>query len=125
MPKKVVINRCYGGFSISLAAKTMYMDLTKDHPKPRNFYCNSDIARDDPHLIAVIEEMGTQAASGQYSKLKIITIPDDVQWTVQEYDGVEWIAEKHRTWSGSDDESNHDTDQDTLASISLSDSVPV
>ncbi len=25
-------------------------------------------------------------------------IPDDVKWQIEEYDGLEWIAEKHRTW---------------------------
>ena len=34
-------------------------------------------------------------------KLKIVEIPDDVPedgWTIQDYDGKEWVAEKHRTW---------------------------
>ena len=25
-------------------------------------------------------------------------IPDDVEWYVEEYDGIEWVAEVHRTW---------------------------
>jgi hypothetical protein len=29
----------------------------------------------------------------------VIEIPDDVEWEVEEYDGLEWVAEKHRTWS--------------------------
>ena len=32
------------------------------------------------------------------STLKIIEIPDDVDWIIEEYDGNEWVAEKHRTW---------------------------
>jgi hypothetical protein len=33
--------------------------------------------------------------------LRIVEIPDDVDWIVQENDetGYEWIAERHRTWS--------------------------
>ena len=100
MSKKVAINRCFGGFSLSLEAKNMYMDRTKDVPKPRDFYVDASIARDDPDLIAVIECLGSVASSGRYSKLQIITIPNDVDWEVKDYDGVEWIAEKHRTWSG-------------------------
>jgi len=30
--------------------------------------------------------------------LKIVEIPDDVDWEINEDDGSEWIAEKHRTW---------------------------
>jgi len=30
--------------------------------------------------------------------LRIIEIPDGVEWQIEEYDGDEWIAEKHRTW---------------------------
>jgi len=31
--------------------------------------------------------------------LKIIEIPEDVDWEVDEYDGLETIHEKHRSWS--------------------------
>lgn len=53
--------------------------------------------RADPNLIKVIEELGDEA-SGSYSSLKIIEIPSDVEWTIQEYDGMEWISERHETW---------------------------
>ncbi len=49
-------------------------------------------------LIAVIEELG-EAANGRYANIKIVEIPDDVRWTIEEYDGNEWVAEVHRTWS--------------------------
>lgn len=54
--------------------------------------------RNDPALIQVIEEMGA-AANGECAKLKIVEIPDGVEWTIQEYDGHEHVAEVHRTWS--------------------------
>jgi hypothetical protein len=53
--------------------------------------------RDDPVLIQVVEEFGLKA-SGNYAKLKIVEIPDDVEWQIEEYDGIEHIAELHRTW---------------------------
>lgn len=56
-----------------------------------------DIARDDPVLVQVVEELGA-AANGKYAELKVVDIPSDVEWTIEEYDGAEWIAEKHRTW---------------------------
>lgn len=57
-----------------------------------------DFERDDPVLIQVVEELGTKA-NGKHATLKIVEIPDDVQWQVDEYDGNEWVAEKHCTWS--------------------------
>ena len=53
--------------------------------------------RADPNLIKVVEELGEEA-SGRLSKLKIVEIPDGVEWTIEEHDGNEWVAEKHRTW---------------------------
>lgn len=57
-----------------------------------------DIKRNDPDLVAVVESMG-EKASDEYSQLKIIEIPDDVEFEIMDYDGHEWVAEKHRTWS--------------------------
>lgn len=54
--------------------------------------------RTDPDLIAVVEELGAKA-SGRFAQLVIIEIPDDVEWEIEEYDGIEWVSEVHRTWS--------------------------
>jgi hypothetical protein len=56
-----------------------------------------EIARDDPYLVQVVEEMGADA-SGKFAELKVVEIPADVDWTIDEYDGAEWVAEKHRVW---------------------------
>ena len=48
-------------------------------------------------LIGVIEEMGEEA-NVIYAQLKIIDIPDDVDWYIDDYDGIETVREKHRSW---------------------------
>jgi hypothetical protein len=53
--------------------------------------------RNDSLLVRVIEELGDKA-NGEYAELKIVEIPDDVDWIIEEYDGVEWVSERHRTW---------------------------
>lgn len=53
--------------------------------------------RTDPDLIEVIERLGNEA-NGRHAELKVVEIPDDVEWKIEEYDGQEWIAEEHRTW---------------------------
>jgi hypothetical protein len=55
------------------------------------------VARDDPYLVKIVKELGS-SASGGHAKLKIVEIPGDVLWHIGEYDGVEWVAEDHRTW---------------------------
>lgn len=56
------------------------------------------IPRDDADLIAVVEELG-EKANGACAKLRIVEIPDDVAWEIEEYDGNEWVSENHRRWS--------------------------
>ena len=91
---KVVINACHGGFGISAAAESKYRELAGIADAD---FRSRHIPRDDEHLIAVIELMG-RAADGGYAELKIVDIPDDVNWCIEEYDGREWVAERHRTW---------------------------
>ena len=94
---KVVINNCYGGFSLSDAGIARYLELKGIEVPDKSFY-DRDIPRDDPILIKVIQELG-DAADGFVADLKIVDIPDDVDWYIEEYDGNEWVAERHRTWS--------------------------
>ena len=61
------------------------------------YFSFRDIPRTDPDLIKVIREMGAKA-NGKCAKLKIINIPEDIEYTIEEYDGLEHIAEKHMTW---------------------------
>jgi hypothetical protein len=84
--KKIVINRCYGGFGLSYDA-LQALGIESEH----------DIERDDPKLVAVVESMGDKANS-RNSQLIVVEIPDDVQYFIDEYDGMECIRENHRVW---------------------------
>ena len=90
----VVINTCHGGFGISAAAESKYRELAGITDP--DFHSRL-IPRDDEHLIAVVELMGKEA-NNRFSELKIVDVPDDVNWCIEEYDGREWVAERHRTW---------------------------
>jgi hypothetical protein len=89
---KIVINDCYGGFGLSDAALERYTDLTGKSVK--HFW---DFERDDPALVQVVEQMG-KVANSKYSELKIVEIPDGIKWYIKDYDGMEHVAEEHRTW---------------------------
>lgn len=90
----VVINDCYGGFGLSKHAQTEYCRLAGIQEV--DFY-DRDVARDDPYLVKVVKELGANA-NGSCANLKVVEIPGDVSWHIAEYDGVEWVAEDHRTW---------------------------
>jgi hypothetical protein len=122
---KVVINRCFGGFGLSPLAIQEYLKLQgkecffynysdKEIPMEEastysvcytqrgqrnedHFYAGS-IERDDPILIQVIESLGEEASSGDLAELKIVEIPDGIQWEIDDYDGRESIEETHRSW---------------------------
>ena len=113
---KLVINDDFGGFSLSHKA---FLELRrmgnkfaleepdngecwKDGSGPRDTsysydsFCR-DIPRDDPQLIEVVSKLGKDA-NGTCASLRIVEIPDGVEWEIDEYDGNEHIAEKHRIW---------------------------
>lgn len=112
---KVVINRCYGGFSISDSAvkwirknapcehqETLVGEYYSDNSGPKaSFHLDSNYghgdARDCPSLIQAVEALGKNA-NGSLADLGVVEIPDGIAWGIGEYDGVEHIYEQHRTW---------------------------
>lgn len=93
--RHVVINDCYGGFGLSERACLQYKQLAGITDTA---WYDHEVARDDPYLVKIVKELG-MAANGAHANLKIVEIPGDVEWHVGEYDGVEWVAENHRTWT--------------------------
>ena len=143
--RRIVVNKCHGGFGISQKAVLRYLELQgikvwyEVDPKwaslgmgtywlvppeadrvvsnPENWHDMSmaeriahnqkysdqvfqprDIARDDPYLVKVVMELGDEA-NDRHAELSIVEVPEEVDWVIEEYDGKEWIAERHRTWS--------------------------
>lgn len=91
--RKVVINTCFGGFGLSREGLELYQTLSGGDGM--DVY---DVDRDDAVLVQVVETLG-EKANGRHSQLKVVKIPSDVKWWVDEYDGKEWVAEVHRRWS--------------------------
>lgn len=88
---KVVINRCYGGFGLSREA-CEFLGLEYGE---YGFY--GPIDRTDPRLVECVEKLGDRA-NGEFSKLKVVEVPDKIDWRIEEYDGIETIEEFHRIW---------------------------
>lgn len=99
---KIVVNRCYGGFSVSQAImKELGISFSHGYLRNEDFGIESDnweAYRAAPTLIAAIEKIGIKEATGSLAKLEIVEIPDDVDWYIHEYDGLESVHEVHRSW---------------------------
>jgi hypothetical protein len=139
---KVVINACFGGFSLSEAAYERLIELgvpvkkyIEEQRDPethlflkepandgevifdrdlsvsddklargmrslcgRYWDCWTRDNRTHPLVIRVVEELG-EKANGRCAKLKVVEIPEGVDWQIDEYDGNETVREKSREWS--------------------------
>ena len=111
---KLVLNKCYGGFSLSQKGVALYFELQgwtlvtedelafcpmhyKDKKSDKNYWYDRNLKRNDPILLQVVETLGDEA-NGIYAKLEVIEIPDDIDWEINDYDGYEYVEEKHRSW---------------------------
>lgn len=90
----IVINTIHGCFGLSEKAQQMFIERTGITDPD---WSDMDCDRDDPILVAIVRELGKKA-NNRYANLKIVEVPDGVEWGIEEYDGIEWVAEKHRTW---------------------------
>lgn len=87
---KIVINNCWGTFSLSDRA----CDILGIQYGTNGGYENNRTA---PELINVVEKLGSKA-SGRNAKLKIIEIPDGINYKIFDYDGYETVIEEGHYW---------------------------
>ena len=92
---KIVVNTCYGGFGLSKEAE---VEFRQKSGLSEDFWLGRlDDHRNDPILVAMVEQ-DAEGVSGDHAELAIIEIPEGVDWEIEDYDGIEWVAEVHRTW---------------------------
>ena len=123
---EIVINRCYGGFGLSAeavrwmrargsdraTAATLAGEPYPDGSGVKKMVCGLDCVSDlrlpgelfddyawrsDPLLVECVKTLGEEASDG-LANLAVVDIPDGVEWTIDEYDGLESIEEAHRSW---------------------------
>ena len=95
MAYKVVVNGCYGGFSISKQALQRLKELKKAKGWDVSELCehvdyDERIARHDEDLVKVVEELGPEAASGMCASLEVEELLYPV-YRIEDYDGMETI----------------------------------
>ena len=95
---KVVINRRFGGFRLSDDAEEILRGTA-----PEWFRCGRlDIpldCRHDERLIDAVESLGPQKASGRGAMLAMIDVPDDIDYVIYDYDGLEMVIESGHYWT--------------------------
>jgi hypothetical protein len=102
---KIVYNDCYGGFGLSKKAIERYCELSGlgatfvedeysgywELPNGDYWY-HSNLSRDDPFLVQVVEELGKEANNhNRYSNLQIVELPAGTLYRIEEYDGMEKV----------------------------------
>lgn len=76
-------------------------DKAKGSYKDSNavYWSYYEIDRTDPVLVEMIEGDDEGEFNGRHASLHVVEIPDGVEWELDEYDGIESVHEKHRSWS--------------------------
>jgi hypothetical protein len=104
---KIVINRSICGFDLSdeawrilFARKFFSWDPSVQTAEAGDFHvtwgADQGRRRTDPDLVAVVEELG-DGASGPGAKLRVVEVPDEVDWVIHEIDGKEQVGLREET----------------------------
>jgi len=92
---KIVINTVHGWFQLSYEATKLVED------EEVSFFSGEDHQmRTHPKLVAAVEKLGDLASQKPGCLLRVVTIPDDVDWMILADDGKEYIVDRKRTWNG-------------------------
>lgn len=111
---KIVINKCFGGFGLSKKAVEFMAEMGSDQARAEllesmednsnNCYYgysekfNHEYDRTDPILVEAVEVLKDKA-NGSFAKLKVIEIPEGVNWEITDFNGIEVVTEKYKMWS--------------------------
>ena len=78
---KFVLNKCFGGFSVS--------DWAVEQLGLKSAY---DAEHDDPNLIELVEKFPDKV-SGRHAELTVVNLPDNcTDYELDDYDGIESIT---------------------------------
>ena len=85
---KIVLNKCYGGYSLSKEACN-YLGIECDDYNI-SFEFSETKGRTNENLVKCVEELGAKA-SGRCADLEVVEIPDNSFYKIEEYDGYETV----------------------------------
>ena len=89
---KIVINRCFGGFSLSKKASMLLNEQYGTNVDSEYGYTDChDIPRHHKGLVEIVETLGT-SANGMCAALKVVCLHSPV-YRIHDYDGMEEVEE--------------------------------
>lgn len=98
---RIAINTSFGGFEVSRSVlKELRLNKAYGHLDNEDFGIESSEIyeyRTDSRLLEALEKIGEIECSETPNTIKIITIPDDIDWYIDDYDGLETVCEG-RKW---------------------------
>jgi len=108
----IVLNKCYGGFQLSDKAikwleENKGWKLDKEFVKLEHSWglddmwfmatADKDELRIDLDVIECVETLKEESHT-RLSDLCVVEIPDNANWEIDEYDGIENVREKSEVW---------------------------
>lgn len=99
---KVAINRCYGGFVLSDAAKGFLKgrgwsaDALRRLQDPETI--DDGMLRSHGDVVEAVALLGTKGASSIYSSIELVMVPDGITYGLMNFDGMETVYEIGRIW---------------------------
>ena len=89
---RVVINGVAGGFALPDGGEEWLKDNSNHDFSKENWHSPSIATRTHPDFVRMVEKFSNYI-------LKVVEVPDGIEIEIHDLDdGLEWIAEKHRTW---------------------------
>ena len=108
MPPNKCIGFLFCTINLIKVAKSFFVSINFEYTKEVFLKAGAVLQVDNSSeleecLVSLIDsgdlrkELGDKA-NGRFAEIQIIEIPDDVEWEIDEYDGVETVREKNRSW---------------------------
>ena len=85
---KIVLNKRFGGYHLSEGVYSKLRALYWIDKKQADF-----LPRTDERLINAVELCEKEGTAGA---LRVVEFPDDMDWDIFDYDGMEYVYDKHR-----------------------------
>ena len=100
---KIVIHPNEGGFPGMLLRRCLQYpkvphakELLEKYAAPN--YTDKEDPKTDRTRADLIEFVEIATACGISTGLRVVEIPDGIEWEIDEHDGAEIVHEKHRSW---------------------------
>ena len=87
-----------GGACIYTLTKDLGKTFRGPIPNEHHWYETFYEDRSNKELIETITELGEEESSARLASISLVRIPKDMEYEIDDYDGIETLRENHRSW---------------------------